>query len=166
MVQLSQPYMTTGKTIALTIWIFVCKVISVLFNKLSRFLIDFFPRSKHLLISWLYSSSTVILKANANVILSTPNILAKWIWLKSNLKVNLKGKRYPERPASRLRWDLPHWAWVIGTTEEKLGCLMSPWFRAQGPQTAKTGAEHPNALSLCLFKLSAHARPYGKAWLA
>ena len=77
MVQLSQPYMTTGKTIALTIWIFVCKVISVLFNKLSRFLIDFFPRSKHLLISWLYSSSTVILKANANVILSTPNILAK-----------------------------------------------------------------------------------------
>ena len=45
MVQLSQPYMTTGKTTALTIWIFVCKVISLLFNKLSRFLIDFFPRS-------------------------------------------------------------------------------------------------------------------------
>ena len=53
MVQLSHPYMTTGKTIALTRWTFVDKVISLLFNMLSRLVITFLPRSKHLLISWL-----------------------------------------------------------------------------------------------------------------
>ena len=62
MVQLSHAYMTTGKTIALTRWIFVSKVMSVHFNMLSRFVIAFFPRSKHLLISWLQSPSVVILE--------------------------------------------------------------------------------------------------------
>ena len=62
MVQLSHPYMTTGKTIALTIWTFVSKVMSLLFDMLSRFVIAFLPRSKHLLISWLQSSSAVILE--------------------------------------------------------------------------------------------------------
>ena len=62
MVQLSHPYMTTGKTIALTIWTFVGKVMSLLFNMLSRFLIASLPRSKHLLISWLQSPSAVILE--------------------------------------------------------------------------------------------------------
>jgi len=57
MVQLSHPYMTTGKTIALTIWTFVSKVISLLFNTLSRFVIASIPRSKRLLISWLLSLS-------------------------------------------------------------------------------------------------------------
>ena len=52
-VQLSHPYMTTGKTIALTRWTFVGKVMSLLFNMLSRLVITFLPRSKHLLISWL-----------------------------------------------------------------------------------------------------------------
>ena len=56
MVQLSHPYMTTGKTIALTRWIFVGKVMSLLFNMLSRLVIAFLPRSKHLLISWLKCS--------------------------------------------------------------------------------------------------------------
>ena len=55
-VQLSHPHMTTGKTIALTKWTFVGKVMSLLFNMLSRLVITFFPRSKHLLISWLQSS--------------------------------------------------------------------------------------------------------------
>ena len=54
-VQLSHPYMTTGKTIALTRWTFVGKVMSLLFNMLSRLVITFLPRSKHLLISWLQS---------------------------------------------------------------------------------------------------------------
>ena len=54
--------MTTGKTIALTRWTFVGKVMSQLFNRLSRLLITFFPRSKHLLISWLQSPSAVILE--------------------------------------------------------------------------------------------------------
>ena len=61
-VQLSHPYMTTGKTIALTIQAFVGKVISLLCNMLSRLVITFLPRNKHLLISWLQSSSAVILK--------------------------------------------------------------------------------------------------------
>ena len=62
MVQLSHPYMTTGKTIALTKWTFVCKVISLLSNILSRLVMAFLPRSKHLLISWLQSPSVVILQ--------------------------------------------------------------------------------------------------------
>ena len=57
MVQLSHPSMTTGKTIALTRQTFVGKVISLLFNKLSRLVIAFLPRSRHLLISWLQSPS-------------------------------------------------------------------------------------------------------------
>src|SRR5574339_54057 len=61
-VQLSHPYMTTGKTIALTRWTFVGKVMSLLFNMLSRLLITFLPRSKCLLISWLQSPSAVILE--------------------------------------------------------------------------------------------------------
>ena len=62
MVQLSHPYMTTGKTIALTRWTFVCKVMSLLFNMLPRLVIGFLPRSKCLLISWLLSLSAVILE--------------------------------------------------------------------------------------------------------
>ena len=61
-VQLSHPYMTTGKTIALTRWNFVGKVTSLLFNMLSRLVITFLPRSKRLLISWLQSPSAVILE--------------------------------------------------------------------------------------------------------
>ena len=61
-VQLSHPYMTTGKTIALTRWTFVGKVMSLLFNILSRLVIAFLPRSKYLLISWLQSPSAVILE--------------------------------------------------------------------------------------------------------
>ena len=60
--QLSHPYMITGKTIALTIQTFVTKVMSLLFNMLSRLVIVFILRSKHLLISWLQSPSSVILE--------------------------------------------------------------------------------------------------------
>ena len=61
-VQLSHPYMTTGKAIALTRWTFVGKIMSLLFNMLSRLVIAFLPRSLHLLISWLQSPSVVILE--------------------------------------------------------------------------------------------------------
>ena len=61
-VQLSHPYMTTGKTIALTRWTVVGKVMSLLFNMLSMLVIAFLPRSKHLLILWLQSPSAVILE--------------------------------------------------------------------------------------------------------
>ena len=62
MVQLSHLYMTTGKTIALTIWTFVGKVIPLIFNILSRLVMTFLPQTKHLLISWLQSLSAVILE--------------------------------------------------------------------------------------------------------
>ena len=63
MVQLSHPYMTIGKTIALTVWTLVSKVMSLLFNMLSRFVITVLSRSKCLLISWLQSPFTVILES-------------------------------------------------------------------------------------------------------
>ena len=63
MVKLSHPYMTTGKAIALTTWTFVGKVMFLLFNMLSRLVITFLPRSKHLLLSWLQSTSAVILES-------------------------------------------------------------------------------------------------------
>ena len=62
MVQLLQLYMTSGKTVALSIWTFVSRVMSLLFNILSRFVIAFLPRSNRLLISWLQSPSAVILE--------------------------------------------------------------------------------------------------------
>ena len=65
-VQLSHPYMSTGKTIPLTRWTFVGKVMSLLFNKLSSLVITFLQRSKHLLISWLQSPSAVILEPPKN----------------------------------------------------------------------------------------------------
>ena len=67
MVQLSHLHMTNGKTIALTIWTFVSKVMSLLFNGLSRFVIAFLPRSKHLLIPWLQSPSAMILEPKKSV---------------------------------------------------------------------------------------------------
>ena len=62
-IQFSHPYMTTGKTIALTRWTFVGKVMSLLLNMLFRFVIAFLPRNKHLLISWLQSPSAMILES-------------------------------------------------------------------------------------------------------
>ena len=62
MLQLSHPYVTTGKTTALTRWTFIGNVMALLFNELSRFVIAFLPRSEHHLISWLQSPSTVILE--------------------------------------------------------------------------------------------------------
>jgi len=78
MVQLSHPYVTTGKAIALAIRTFFGKVMSLLFNTLSRFVIAFLPKSKHLLISWLYSPSTVIFRTqkrkSATVSIVSPSI--------------------------------------------------------------------------------------------
>ena len=82
MVQLSYPYMTTGKTIALTRWTIVGKMMSPLFNMLSKFVITFLLRSKHLLVLWLQSLSAVILepKKIKSVIVSTfsTSICMKW----------------------------------------------------------------------------------------
>ena len=75
-VQLSHPYMTTGKTIALTRRTFVGKVMYLLFNMLSRLVIIFLPGSKHLLISWLQSPSTVILEPPKNSLSLFPHLFA------------------------------------------------------------------------------------------
>ena len=78
-VQLSYPYMTTGKTIALTRWTFVGKVMSLLFNMLSRLVMTFLPRSKCLLISWVQSSSAVILDPpKINSLTVSPSISHEW----------------------------------------------------------------------------------------
>ena len=78
MVQLPHPYMTTGKIIALTRWTFVSNVMSMLFNMLSRLVIAFLPRSKHLLLSWLQSPCAVILEPkkvkSATVSIISPSI--------------------------------------------------------------------------------------------
>ena len=75
-VQLSHPYMTTGKTIALTKWTFACKAMSLLFNMLSRLVITFLPRSKSLLISWLQSPSAVILDPQNKALTLFPHLFA------------------------------------------------------------------------------------------
>ena len=86
MVQLLHPYMPTGKTIALTRWTFVGKVISLLFNMLSSLVIAFLPRSKRLLISWLQSPSAVILeppKIKSVTVSMSPYLFAMkwWDWM-------------------------------------------------------------------------------------
>ena len=73
-VQLSHPYMTTGKTMALMIWTFVGKVMSLLFNTLSRFVIAFLLRRKHLLIPWLQSPSALILEPKKIKSVSVPTV--------------------------------------------------------------------------------------------
>ena len=78
-VQLPHPYMTTGKTIALTRWTFVNKVMSLLFNMLSRLVIAFLPRSKCLLISWVQSSCAVILEP-PKIKSVTVSIVSPSIW--------------------------------------------------------------------------------------
>ena len=77
-VQLSYTYMITGKTIALTRWTFVGKEMSLLFNMLSRLVITFLPRSKHLLISWLQSPSAVIMEPKLHWGNSTKAVIFEW----------------------------------------------------------------------------------------
>ena len=91
MVQLSHPYMTTGKTIALTRRTFVDKVMSLLFNMLSKLVITFLPRSKCLLSSWLQSSSAVILEPreikSATVSTVSPSVCHKVMGLDAMILV-------------------------------------------------------------------------------
>ena len=81
-VQLSHPYMTTGKTIALTRWNFVGKVMSLLLNMLSKLVITFLPRSKRLLISWLQSPSAVILEPQNSAIKNNTFESVLMMWMK------------------------------------------------------------------------------------
>ena len=90
-VQLSHPYMTTQRNIALTRWTFVSKVMSLLFNMPSRLVMAFLPRSKHLLISWLQSPSAVILESpqikSVTVFIVSPSICHEVMKLDATLLV-------------------------------------------------------------------------------
>ena len=110
--QFSHPYMTTGKTIALTRWTFVGKVMSLLFNILCRLVIAFLSRSKCLLISWLLSPSTVILeppKIKSVTMLLTDlvqfscSVMSDPLWWLYSLNLKKKGEREREREAGILR---------------------------------------------------------------
>ena len=90
-VQFSHPYMTTGKTIALTRWSFVDQVMSLLFNMLSRFIITFLPRSKRPLISWLQSPSAVILEPKKN---SLPLFLHLFFYVLSQAFIKCSSKAF------------------------------------------------------------------------
>ena len=127
MVQLSHPYMTTGKNIALIIQTFVTKVISLVFNTLSGFVIAFLQRSKHLLISWLQSPSAVILKPKKMVTqivvltqeektsevdldpISALKFLAVGLWTTDLTSLSLLSRIKPIRPTS-----VQHPAWLTG----------------------------------------------------
>ena len=98
-VQLSHPYMTTGKTITLTRWTFVGKVMSLLFNMLSRLVITFLPKSKHLLISWMQSPSAVILEILEIMILKLPMWSLCYIHkLKSGVVIQKGGEIFTYKP--------------------------------------------------------------------
>ena len=86
-VQLSHPYMTTGKTIALTTQTFVDKVMSLLFNMLSRLVITFLPRSKYLLISWLHSSTVILEHPKIKSVTVSPSICYEVMGLDAMLLV-------------------------------------------------------------------------------
>ena len=94
MVQLSHPYMTTGKTIALIRWTFVSKIMSLLFNMLSRLVLAFLPRSKRLLISWLQSPSAVILEPpkikSVTVSIVSPSICHEEMYMQYTIMVRNK----------------------------------------------------------------------------
>ena len=107
-VQLSHPYMTTGKTIALTRWTFVGKVMSLLFNMLSRLVITFLPRNKHLLISWLQSPSAVILEPQKIKSATVSTVSSKWGWKGEERAALLRVRTGPECPEGNRReltWD-------------------------------------------------------------
>ena len=113
-VQLLHPYMTTGKTIALTRRTFVGKVMSLLLNMLSSLVITFLPRSKHLLISWLQSPSAMILEPKkiksdtVSTVSVSKNKTGSWLWLRSwtpyyQIQAEIEESRETARP---FRYDL------------------------------------------------------------
>ena len=90
-VQLSHPYMSTGRNIALTRWTFVGKIMSLLFNMLSRMVIAFLPSSKPLLISWLQSPSTVIFGAQENKVFTLRRSKLEALGLRFTLELQGRG---------------------------------------------------------------------------
>ena len=153
-VQLSHPYMTIGKTIALTRWTFVGKVMSLLFNILSMLVITFLLRSKHLLISWLQSPSAVILEPPKIVCPCFPiwgNLLRMMIPRLHQRSTDLKSQRGPEnctfnKDPGRFRIHLQilpsvcqhHRRWSLKHLWQQLA-FGSDWLGAVGTNGRKVG---------------------------
>ena len=146
MVQLSHPYMTTGKTIALTIWIFVGKMMSLPFDMLSRFVIAFLPRSKYVFISWLQSPSTVILEPReiksvttftfslsiCYEVMERDAILIFWtLSFKSAFSVSFFTLIISSSSLSTEWYHLHIWGWGCWYLKKILS--VSSWWRALGP---------------------------------
>ena len=132
LVQLSHPYMTTGKTIALTRWTFVGKVMALLFNMLSRLVTAFLPRSKHLLISWLQSASAVILEP-PNIKSLTVSIVREMFYsMKRQKDMTLSHLRSSNQPffppflLSLLTCDSPGWVRTL-CWKQALKCWDLAW---------------------------------------
>ena len=121
MVQLSHPYMTTGKTIALIRWTFVSKIMSLLFNMLSSLVLAFLPRSKRLLISWLQSPSAVILEPpkikSVTVSIVSPSISHEEMYMQYTIMVRNK----------LLGWG--YWVWILALllTSSRRGQQRMTW---------------------------------------
>ena len=121
-VQLSHPYMTTGKTIALTRWTFVGRAMSLLFNMLSRLVITFLPRSKCLLIPWLQSPSTVIGLDSVNS--CNLAVSACWPWWRLDLSSyrDLVAEAYFPDDYISNEWLLGPWerhSYIVGEPKEQ-----------------------------------------------
>ena len=136
-VQLSHPYMTTGKTIALTRWTFVGKVMSVLFNMLSRLVIGFLPRSKCLLISWLQSPSAVILEPRkiklATVSTVSPSICHKVMGLDAVILVFRMLSSSGRVQIVANQWGGREVGWMQRQGRNSQETAVQPWGRVLAP---------------------------------
>ena len=122
-VQFSHPYLTTGKTIALTRQIFVGKVMSLLFNMLFRLVITFLPRSKYLLISWLHSPSAVILEPKKIYIYGAQEkIYAEYIMRNAGLDETQAAIKIAWRNSNNLRYAGD--TTLMAESEEELKSLL------------------------------------------
>ena len=142
MVQVSDPYLTTGKIIALTRQTFVAKVMSPLFNMLSRFIIAFLPESKHLLTSWLQSPSAVILEPKKiKSVIFSPSICHEVMGPVGEGNGNPLQYSCLENPMDRGAW----WATVHGVTKRQT------WLKRLSTHARKMGLD---AMSLVFWMLS------------
>ena len=152
-VQLSHPYMTTGRTIALTRWTFVVKVISLLLNMLSRLVITFLPRSKHLLISWLQSQSAVILEPPKNKVCHCFHCLPIYLpW--SN------GTKYHE--LSFLNAEFWNWKYIILLQRRENNNILhhtATFWALIDADLVKVSSKCPCTVARHLFTQELHSRP-------
>ena len=142
MVQLSHPYMTTGKTIALTRWTFVGKIISLLFNMLSRLVIAFLPRSKRLLISWLQSLPEVIWEPKNIKLVNLSQSQSLFQWVSSShqvakvLELQLQYQSFQWVFRTDFLWDWLGWS------------ICSPWDSQESSPAPQFKSINSLALSL------------------